>query len=55
MHDRSNEFNRLVEHLQSALKLAGDLEQNTRAFLIDRAIDEARAAAIPFITPDRLQ
>lgn len=55
MQDRSKEFDALVEHLQHALKLANDLEQNTLAFLIDRAIDEARAVAVTVLPPDRLQ
>lgn len=55
MQDRSSEFDRLVEHLQNAMKIARELEQNTLTFLIDRAIDEARAAAVPFVQPDRLQ
>jgi len=55
MSDRSHEFDLLVEHLQHALKLAGDLQQNTLAFLIDRAIDEARAQAVTILQLDRLQ
>ena len=55
MQDRSGEFNQLVEHLQRALRLAADLQENTLAFLIDRAIDEARAQATVTLSPDRLQ
>lgn len=55
MQDRSKEFDQLVGLLQQALTIASALEQNTLTFLIDRAIDEARASVIPLLTPDRLQ
>lgn len=55
MQDRSKEFDQLVGLLQQALTIASALEQNTLTFLIDRAIDEARAQAVPMLSADRLQ
>jgi hypothetical protein len=55
MQDRSKEFDQLIEHLRHALILAGNLEQVGLAFLIDRAIAEAHAQAMPTLKPGRLQ
>jgi hypothetical protein len=41
----------MIEHLEAALGLAGDLGEETAAFLIERALDEARGRL--FVAFDR--
>jgi hypothetical protein len=41
----------MIEHLKAALALAGDLAEENTAFLIERAIDEARGKQ--FVAIDR--
>jgi hypothetical protein len=42
MRDSTQQRDAMIEHLQAALGLAGDLGEETTAFLIERAMDEAR-------------
>jgi DNA-binding ferritin-like protein len=45
MHDQSEQRRKLIEHLESAMQLADEMGQPVTAYLIERALDEARAAA----------
>ena len=42
MRDSTQQRDAMIEHLEAALGLAGDLGEESTAFLIERAIDEAR-------------
>jgi hypothetical protein len=44
MHDTSLAFRILLDHLKAAESIASELDQPNLAHLIERAIDEARAA-----------
>lgn len=41
----------MIKHLEAALRLAGDLGEETIAFLIERSLDEARGHQ--FVAIDR--
>jgi len=45
MQDQSERRRKLIEQLEAAMHLAEELGQPATAFLIERALDEARAAA----------
>jgi hypothetical protein len=42
MRDSTQQRTAMIEHLEAAIGLAGDLGEETTAFLIERALDEAR-------------
>lgn len=45
MQDQSERRRKLIEQLEASMHLAEDLAQPVTAYLIERALDEARAAA----------
>ena len=44
MEDQSERRRKLIEHLESAMRIADEIGQPVTAYLIERALDEARAA-----------
>lgn len=44
MQDESEQRKKLVEHLESAMQIADEINQPVISFLIERALDEARGA-----------
>lgn len=45
MQDQAERRKQLIENLESAMRLADELGQPVTAYLIERALDEARAAS----------
>jgi uncharacterized phage-like protein YoqJ len=45
----------MIEHLEAALALADELKDGATGYLIERALDEARAAMVTAQTPVRRQ
>jgi hypothetical protein len=46
MQDNTERRRQLIEHLETAANLADALDQPTTGYLIERAIEEARAQAV---------
>ena len=44
MEHQSERRQELIEHLETAMRLADEMGQPITAYLIERALDEARAA-----------
>jgi hypothetical protein len=51
MRDSTQQRSAMIEHLEAALSLASDLGEETTAFHIERALDEAQGKQ--FIAIDR--
>jgi hypothetical protein len=47
MRDNTEDRRKLIEHLEAAMRLAHEMGQPTTAYLIERALDEARAQMWP--------
>jgi len=45
----------MIEHLQQALALADELKDSITGYLIERALDEARAAVVPSLAGAKRQ
>ena len=47
MIDANKQRDEIISHLETALGIANELYEQTLAFLIERAIDEARSGLFP--------
>ena len=47
MRDTADDRRKLIEHLEAALAAAVEMNESALAYLIERAIDEARSSAWP--------
>jgi hypothetical protein len=52
MRDTAADRQKVIEHLETALTLSDELNQPVLGYLIERAIDEARAADFPISSVD---
>ena len=47
MPDFEQKRGQMIKHLEAALALADELNDSVTGYLIERALDEARAAVVP--------